>query len=427
MRRLLLSLLVLTALGAAAPASAATRKIRSLPSTWQKGMNVTAFRWDDLDRPEFRSWIVRLRRNAHADYAMFVTRWFQYAEDPLDTNGLAVTQIHPAFGSNLACRKADRSDQTRCQTPSLESEDRAIVRARSLGLHIALKPLLDVGRTADEAQSRESIDMTDPDERRAWFDAYKGMLARYVRLARDRDVDMLVIGTGLTGMTNEPDDLLEWRDIVTQIRDGSIVGDGKGGYAGWLTYAARWDSIYGDAGDKANHLFFWDALDFVGVEGFWPLVTPDKNGSHNDPSVARLRQGWTYNFLLGGLPPAVALRALHEEYDKPVLLTGLGYLSRGGTAADPAKGDGEQKAVGGRINNRSQVRPYRAAFDFWSALARDEDWFRGIYWWNWNATITAFHNGDYSPQGKPAETELCLRHLGRFSRSCRPSGRPRTA
>jgi hypothetical protein len=146
---------------------------------------------------------------------------------------------------------------------------------------------------------------------------------------------------------------------------------------------------------------------------------------HDNPTVARLRQGWTYNYLPGGMPPGAALRALHAEYDKPVLLTGLGYLSRGGTSADPSKGDYAQAAVGGKPNTEAQARPYRAAFDFWGNVAR-AGWFRGIYWWNWLPKLGYVKdNGDYTPQGKPAETELCLRQLGRFSKACRPSGMPR--
>jgi hypothetical protein len=224
-------------------------------------------------------------------------------------------------------------------------------------------------------------------------------------------------------MSNDAEDWAQWRQLIADIRSGALMGDGRGGYAGTLTYAASPTAIFNDASDSSKHAFFWDDLDVIGVEGFWPLVS-GTDGSHDNPPVGRLRQGWTLNFLEDGMPPGIALRALHDEYDKPVLLTGLGYLSRGGTSADPAKGDDAQRDAGGKVNVTAQARPYRAAFDFWSGVARREGWFRGIYWWNWNAGLTDVRNGDYSPQGKPAETELCLRHLGRFTSSCRPSKPP---
>lgn len=407
----------------AAPAAAATRRIVPLPASWQKGANVTAFRWDDFDKRTYRSWMQRLRRNARADYAAFVTRWFQYWKDPLRSDDLIATDIQPAPGDRADCARRPRFDQTRCQTPSIASETRAIAYASSLGLKIVIKPLVDVGRDGRSPKSRDDVELNAVEQRNAWFASYRAMLAQYARLARDVRAEMLVIGTGLTKMSNDAEDFAQWRTIIRDLRSGELMGDGRGGYAGALTYAASPTAVFADAADPGRRAFFWDDLDLIGVEGFWPLVS-GKDPAHDDPSVGRLRQGWTLNFLAGGMPPGAALRALHAEYGKPVLLTGLGYLSRGGTAADPTKGNDAQRDAGGRYNTRAQERPYRAAFDFWSAVARREGWFRGIYWWNWNAGLRDVRNGDYSPQGKPAETELCLRHLGRFSRSCRPSRPP---
>ncbi len=414
--------LLLLVLLAAAPAGAATRRITPLPRSWEKGMNVTAFRWDDFDARRYRSWMARLRRNTHADHAAFVTRWFQYWKDPLRSDDLIATDIQPAPGGP-DCATRPRYDQTRCQTPSIASETRAIAYARRLGLRIVIKPLVDVGRDGRFGKSRDDVELNGVAERAAWFAAYRAMLATYARLARDVKAEMLVIGTGLTKMSNDAEDLAEWRRIIADVRSGALMGDGRGGYRGALTYAASPTAIYADASDTGKHLFVWDDLDMIGVEGFWPLID-GKDPQHDDPPVGRLRQGWTLNFLPGGMPPGIALRALHTEYGKPVLLTGLGYLSRGGTSADPAKGNDAQRNAGGKYNVRAQERPYRAAFDFWSGVARREGWFRGIYWWNWNVGLKVTRNGDYSPQGKPAETELCLRHLGRFTRSCRPSRPP---
>lgn len=420
--RCLLPLLCLPAL-LAPGAPAAARTVKPLPKTWQKGMNVAAFRWDDFSGDRMYYWTKRLRLADHAGAAMFVTRWIQYWKDPLRGDDLSSTDINPAYGSVSDCRKRPRTDYTHCQTPTLFAEKRAIQFAQKLGMKVAIKPLVDVGRNSNSATGREFINFSVASARNDWFDSYKYMLSQYARLARDVKADMLVIGTGLTKMTDATTELAEWRQIVKDIRSGELMGDNKGGFKGKLTYAARWDSIYTDAYDPGAHQFFWDALDYIGIEGFWPLIN-GKDPEHNDPSISRLRQGWTFNFIQGGMPPGAAVRSLHDEYHKPVLLTGLGYVSRGGTSADPAKGDSAQAAVGGTINTRAQERPYHAAFDFWSGVAR-QGWFRGIYWWNWLPKIGNNSNGDYTAQGKPAEVELCLRNLGHMSRKCKPSGMPR--
>jgi hypothetical protein len=421
MRRLacLLALAALTA-----PTAADARTVKPLPKSWQKGMNVAAFRWDDFSGDRMYYWLRQLRHRAHAERAMFVTRWIQYWDDPLRSDDYDATAIHPAYGTADRCRNRKSPDYTKCQTPTLAATEKAMRYARKLGLRVGLKPLVDVGRDGRAQSGREKVTFADPEAKAAWFASYRAMLGQYAALARDVGAETLVIGTGLTKMADEADEQEQWRTMIDDIRSGALMGDGKGGFAGTLTYATRWDAIYKDAYNVDQPLFFWDALDEIGVEGFWPLVDGSA-ADHDNPQLWRLRQGWTFNFLKGGMPPGAALRALHEKYGRPVILTGLGYLSRGGTSADPAKGDYAQAAVGGKYNLQAQVRPVRAAFDFWRTVARDGDWFHGIYWWNWLPKLGSVKgNGDYTVQGKPAETELCLRHLGRFTKKCRPSGMP---
>lgn len=413
MKRLVAVLLALSVPCAAASAA-------SLPKSWQKGVNVAAFRWDQFSGKRYRYWMGRLARHDRAGEAMFVSRWFQYWKDPLRSDDVNATDIQPAYGGASACAKWPRTDYTRCQTPTLGAERAAILYAEKLGLKVAIKPLVDVGRFADTTVDRKEVNFTDPAARAAWFASYRAMLGRYAALARDTHAAMLVIGTGLTGMADQDAEQVYWRQIITDIRSGALMGDGKGGYSGTLTYAARWDSIYKDAIDQ-EHDFFWDDLDVIGVEGFWALIN-GKDPRHDNPSVSVLRQGWGLNFLKEGEPPGIMLRALHLEYSKPVVMTGLGYLSRGGTSAAPFKGDGTQAAAGGKVEVQAQERPYQAAFDFWVPVAR-QGWFDGIYWWNWQPKLgTVKGNGDYAPQGKPAEAVLCHWYGGR---SCRPSPMPR--
>lgn len=411
-----------TALAIGGPAEA--RTIHPLPKKWQKGMNVAAFRWNDFSGPRFRYWMRRLKLDAHADTAIFTARWIQYWKDPLRSDDLTATDISPSYGTAKRCDHHARTDYTRCQTPTLGAERRAIRYAKSLGLKTGIKPLVDIGRNPNASTDRRYVNFDDPVAQQKWFASYRYMLAQYARLARDEHVNVLIIGTGLTKMTDDPVEQASWRQIIKDIRSGELMADGKGGYTGILTYGARWDSIYKDAADTGAHQFFWDDLDFIGVEGFWPLINGN-DPEHDNPSVAKLREGWTLNFLAGGRPPGVTVRSLYDEYHKPVLLTGLGYLSRGGTAADPSKGDATQAAAGGKVQLEPQANPYHASFDFWDSVARQGGWFQGIYWWNWLPKLGSVKdNGDYTPQGKPAEVELCLRQLGHFTKDCVPSRMP---
>jgi len=411
MRRLAVVLSLLAV--CAAPAHASL-----LPKSWHKGVNVVAFRYNDFSGKRFHYWLRQLARHDHAGEVMFVTRWIQYWKDPLRSDDVNATDIQPAYGT-ADCARLPRTDYTHCQTPTLGAERAAILYAEKLGLKVAIKPLVDVGRFADTTVDRKQVNFTDPDARAAWFASYRAMLAKYAALARDTHAEMLVIGTGLTGMADQSDEQVYWRAIIADIRSGALMGDGKGGFAGTLTYAARWDSLYKDAIDQ-EHDFFWDDLDAIGVEGFWTLIN-GKDPRHDNPTVTVLRQGWGLNFLKEGEPPGIMLRDLHLEYSKPVVMTGLGYLSRGGTSAAPSKGDATQAAAGGKVNDQAQERPYLAAFDFWVPVAK-QGWFDGIFFWNWQPRLgTVKNNGDYTPQGKPAEAVMCHWFGGR---KCHPSRMP---
>ena len=137
-------------------------------------------------------------------------------------------------------------------------------------------------------------------------------------------------------------------------------------HSAWRFLAGYVDAAEGYVFSRES--FFWDDLDYIGVEGFWPLIN-GKDPRHDNPSVDVLRQGWGLNFLKEGQPPGIELRDLHIEYQRPVLLTGLGYVSRGGTSAAPFKGDYTQAAAGGKVNDQAQERPYKAAWPVGEAIA----------------------------------------------------------
>lgn len=414
MSRVRTSVVLLLLLALAVPAGASgARSITPLPPTWREGLTVTAFWWQDLSGKRFDTWLRRARASARAGEVTFVIPWFQYFSDRNRSDHLNATEIHRSPGDTRSCRRIGGSF-TRCKTPSDAAVRGAIRRAKRLGLRVVLRPQLEVGRNSRTATDRDLIEK-GPAEKRAWFDAYKRFLSTYARIARDERADGLVVGTGLSAMTNSEDDRTEWRAIVAETRSGALMGDGKG-FAGELTYTAAWDSIVEDAKDPEQHLFFWEALDAISVSAEFPLVSEPPN-----PDIATLTSAWQTS--VTGLPagPAQLVRNLQAEYRKPVSLS-LGYLSRTGTAAFPEKSDFDQQQAGGVVSETAQARPVRAAFDVWSRIAYDEGWFRGISWNEWPASGRGgVKDGSFSVQGKAAEVEICLRHAGVFTPRCRRS------
>jgi hypothetical protein len=411
----LIALLALAAALAVAPAGVA-RTITPLPVQWQKGVSVSAYWWQDLSGPRFATWLSRARSDAGANEVTFVVTSYQYFDDLKRTDQLNATQIHSSFGSAKLCRGKSGSDFRFCKTPSLAALSAAVRRAHALGLRVVIRPQVDVGRKPSEVTDRDQIDLRGA-SRGAWFQSYKEMLSRYARVARDTGAEGFVVGAGLSGMTNEDQDRARWREIIGQLRSGALMGDGRG-YQGALTYAAQWDSVIQDAQEPLAMPFFWDLLDSISIDAYFPIADGSARGN---PAVSALRAGWTTH-AFGGLPePPVALvRALHQKYARPVHLT-LGYLSQTGTATYPEKSAYDNRQSGGKPATSPQSRAVQAAFDVWAPVAA-EGWFDGISWWEWPASGRGGARDDsFSVQGKPAEVEICLRHAGAFTTACRPS------
>lgn len=164
---------------------------------------------------------------------------------------------------------------------------RPIREARAKGLKILIKPHLaywgspfswrgEIGFESDEAWDR------------FWRD-YERFILQIARLSRD--ADGLVVGTELR-QTEE--DEARWRSLIANVRAETDVP---------LTYAANWDDYEGVA--------FWDALDAIGIQAYFPLT------DENDSSESAIRRGWEQ--WMG------TLSAFARDHERPILFTELGY------------------------------------------------------------------------------------------------------
>jgi hypothetical protein len=241
------------------------------------------------------------------------------------------------------------------KTPTDASVEAAAADARRLGLDVVIKPHVD----SQDGTFRGDIQPADPT---SWFNSYGAMMRQYAGLAARVDADALVVGTELTSMTLFPD---EWRELITEIRKL---------YDGPLTFAANWV-------DGAESIEFWDQLDFIGIDAYMPLMT-----SSPEPTVDELLDAWG--------PYEVRMASLAARWGKRIVFTELGYQSRIGTAA--RTGDDT-----GAVSEQAQATAYEAAFE----AMRDEDYFDGIWWWEWSAEGIE-EPGGWSPENKQAASVL---------------------
>ncbi len=333
-------LLVLIALANFLPGRADNLSRPDPVSPKQKGISYVAWRSDAYLRPESDQSLAHLRETSADWIALIVT---QYQEN------ITSTEIQ-ATGA----------------TPSDASLIHAIETAHRLGLKVMLKPHVDL--SSDPQHWRGQINPGLSILRwNTWFASYNQFILHYARLASDQGVEQFCVGTELSKTQRWAG---RWRQIIAEVREV---------YTGPLVYAAN----HGDE----NGLTWWDAVDMIGVDAYYPL-SRDRH-----PTVDQLKSAWK--------PHIRSLALLAARENKPVLFTEIGYRSIAGTASAPA-----DYRISAPLDMQGQQNAYQAALE----SVYDQPWFAGLYWWSWNAN--AWDGG--------SRTATILLTKNRLRRCCGP-------
>jgi hypothetical protein len=280
-------------------------------------------------------------------------------------------EVHLATGGRVWWGESDEGLETTARL------------ARERHIRTLLKP--HIWLAARDGTWRGEIAMADEAAWTRWFESYRAFLLHYARLAEHTGMEALCIGTELHGTLGREAD---WRRLIREVRKV---------YRGRLTYAANWNREFAEVP-------FWDALDFIGIQGYFPLA----DGEH--PSVEALKRGWT--------PWVAAIEAVQRRIGKPVVFTEIGYRSTADAAVRPWEWPHER--MSGRVDTAAQANAYQAFFEvFW-----DRDWVAGAYFWKWYPALPGTAVGrpyDFTPQGKPAE-EILARWYRGGGAAPRPTG-----
>lgn len=257
------------------------------------------------------------------------------------------------------------------RTPSDSSLIHVINRAHQFGLKVMLKPHIDLLDTSDGLW-RGDIGFQNQTDWQEWFLEYLKFILHYAKIAEESGVELFCIGTELCFASTQT---VFWqREIIPQIRKA---------YSGKLIYAANWDEY--------KNIRFWDDLDCVGIDAYFPLT--DKKS----PEYEEIKVGW--------IKWADEIERWQKTINKPVIFTEIGYRSCEFAATAPW-----ENSLGARVNLEIQANCYKAALD----VLYSRHWCKGIYWWYWKSSPYAggLTNHDFTPQNKPAETVLSYYYKG---------------
>ena len=210
-------------------------------------------------------------------------------------------------------------------------------------------------------------DLETEEEWKEWEASYSGYILEAARIAEEEKVEMLCIGTEFKIASKKREQF--WRELAKEVRKV---------YSGAITYAANWDEY--------EHVRFWDAVDYIGLDAYFPLVQAET------PDVESLRKGWA--------EPFRKIELLNKVYGKPILFTEFGYRSIDNCGWK--QWEFEDIPFNQKVNLQAQQNAYQAFFEqFW-----DQPWFAGVFVWQWytnDSKAGGDRNSDYTPQNKPAE------------------------
>jgi hypothetical protein len=312
-------------------------------SAWQRGVTIVP-RWEtDLSSDSFRQSVLQAR-NAKANHVTLQIIYWQ------------PTLTDSEFLAGGA-------------TPTDQSLLDAVNFIHAQGMQASFKMQI---LTANLRWSAE-IDAKNRDQ---WFANYTGLLVHYAKLAQKAGVEQMVLGSELTTMTSEslhPDNTRRWRDMIAAVR---------GVYSGKLTYSANWGP--GKFSNEKGQIQFWDALDYLGVSGYYEL-----KGERKVKKLVKNWEKWEKE----------DLRPFQEKWQKPVLFTEVGYKSVKDGTEHPWKWDNWTD-----YDPELQANAYEALFAFWSK----QPYIVGVQLWEWGSDPAEGGEGDkdYTPKNKQAYNVL---------------------
>lgn len=242
------------------------------------------------------------------------------------------------------------------ETASDASLRHIIGLARDAGLRVLLKPHIDLPGDGDRAT-------ISPRSRTRWFAAYRSFITHYATLATDTGVTSFAVGTELTGVAAHR---VEWSVVIRDVRAR---------FSGQVVYAANYDAY--------EDVSFWDLVDVIGIDAYWPLAAKPTT------SVPQLKRAWR--------PRVRELAAFAAQHRKQILFTEAGYVSQRGTVTTPYSW-----TVSKVRDDDEQAAAYEALLASFSG----EKWWAGVHFWMWDdwpGSDETPRSLAYTPHGKRAE------------------------
>ncbi len=250
---------------------------------------------------------------------------------------------------------------------NVEAVQRTIEQAHARGIRVLLIPHLWV----EAGGWRGEIDPGSPERWVEYQRNYRAFVLAWARNGAAAGADALSIGVECKSWSGRFGGF--WYRFIDDVR---------GVFPGLLTYSANWD--------EAEDVLFWDRLDLVGINAFYPLA--------NHPGATYLQ------YVAGATAAAESVARVASVLEMPVLFTEVGYTTRVDAAVEPWLWPDDMRGV--VVSEHEQARALEASFEAFVP----RPWFAGFFVWRYYASLDDVSQEaiwGFSPHGKAAESVLC--------------------
>lgn len=195
---------------------------------------------------------------------------------------------------------------------------------------------------------------------RNWFEAYQNYILSFAKLSQQHELPVFCLANEMHSLWVEhPDWFLE------------LIDSCRANFSGKLVYGANWDEY---------HKFpFWNKLDYIGVNGYFPLENKEKAPAK-----------WKAIF--------EEINHLADSLNKSVLFTEIGYRS----IENPFKTPWESYT--------EEASNYQAQADAWNIFLEEvklQPTVAGVFVWKWFPRFKGDRGKtSFSPQFKLAESAI---------------------
>jgi hypothetical protein len=297
-------------------------------------------------------------QSSYHGYSMPTSDWILENEvKPLGVDWIKI--------NHFCFQQTDATTDIDCSAEEVSSDAdliHLIQQAHSHGIRVMLELAMLV-RDGSNGGWAGTIGRTfSNDDWQAWFASYSKMALHYADLAEKNQFDYFTIGSEYQIISMREQ---EWRTLIGEVRKV---------YHGPILYSAaipqEWEAIK-----------WWDAVDAIGIHPY------DYNlSSTNQPTVQQVTAAWK--------PITDRLENLSEKWDRPIIITEIGYESMDGISHGIMWGPN----TSWKLDVQESAVMYQALINAFSG----KPWFRGLFWFQVQSMGTAseptsFYFNPYKP------------------------------